>query len=91
MRLNACDALTRLTSEGPVSERARLCRTWCEPGGSADPSISDSVRLELDTMICWLGRHITPGLSDNVYLQNYACGDLNGRYRKFTVNYAPTK
>ena len=27
-------------------------RTWHEPGGSADPSISDSVRLELGAMIC---------------------------------------
>ena len=29
------------------SERARPGRTWREPGGSANPSISDSVRLKL--------------------------------------------
>ena len=43
------------------------------------------------TIICKWGHHITPGLSDNVYLQNYACGYLNRRYHKFMANYAPTK
>ena len=86
MRLSACDVLPRR----PVLELSSAAvphMVWV-PGGSADPVISDSVQLKLGTM---LGRHITPGLSDNVYLQNYACGDLNGRYRKFSVNYALTK
>ena len=46
MRLNVDDVVIRLTSEkvgGRVNERG----TWLEPGGSADPSISDSVRFEL--------------------------------------------
>ena len=66
-------------------------RTWHEPGGSANSSISDSVRLEpgCDNLQVRSPHH--PGLSDNVYLQNYACGYLNGRYRESTVNYAPTK
>ena len=53
---------------------------------SVIPSDSNQVAI-----ICKWGRHITPALSDNVYLQNYACGYLNGRYRNSTVNYAPTK
>ena len=73
---------------GRINERGRaahgLSRAEVLTRRSAIPSGSNS-------MICKWGRHITPGLSDNVYLQNYACGYLNGRYRKFTVNYAPTK
>ena len=52
MRLNVDDAVRCLTSEkvcGRMNERGR--RTWLEPGGSADPSISDSVRLELDDLL----------------------------------------
>ena len=91
--LNADDAVTRLACVkvgGTVKE--------CDPAAQgvsrvevANASISDSVRLELgrDNLQVRLPHY--PGLSDNVYLQNYACGYLNGRYRKITVNYAPTK
>ena len=54
MRLSACDMLTRLTLEKAstrMGERGRATHGVCW-GGSADPSISDSVRLDLGTMIC---------------------------------------
>ena len=78
------DAVTRLASAkvgGGVNERGQaahgVSRAEVLIRRSAIPSGSNSVAII--------------GLSDNVYLQNYACGYFNGRYRKLTVNYAPTK
>ena len=34
---------------------------------------------------------LPPGLSDNVYLQNYACGYGNGRNHKSTVIYSASQ
>ena len=50
----SCDVLTRLTLEKAstrMGERGRAAH-GVSAGGSADTSISESVRLELGTMIC---------------------------------------
>ena len=71
------------------SGRTQRDRTWQELTKNSDSSVRDSVELEIGcNEFCSCSRHITPGLSDNVYLKNYACGYFNGKNRKSTVIYA---
>ena len=67
-------------------------RTWRELSGSSDSSVRKSVQLEIGRdEFCSCNHHITPRLSDNVYLENYACGYSTAEIAKVRLSTHLTK
>ena len=78
-----------LTRRQGGSGRTQRDRTWQELTGSSDSSVRNSVQLEIGRdEFCSCSCHITPGLSDNVYLKKLWLWLFNSRNRKSTVIHA---